>query len=74
MICPWRFTENFNRKIRSMFYVPNFSRTMDLIKRQFLSGQAVNVGGDSWRIQIKDIPAIVVVDAGTLVTINYSGE
>jgi hypothetical protein len=70
-LCPWKFTERFHERIREMFFVANFSRCFDLIKRQFLSGKAVHLGGDRYRIHIKDCPAVVVVSNATLITVYY---
>ena len=57
----------------SVFFVPNFSRQMDLLKRQFISGQAKHLGGDKFLVMVKDFEAEVVVKDGTFVTINLGG-
>lgn len=72
-LCPFRFTNKFYRKLTTLFFVQNFSRQMDLLKRQFISGQAKHLGGDKFLVMVKDFEAEVVVKDGTFVTINLGG-
>ena len=72
-LCPIGYTDHFYHRLRERFIVPNFHRTLNLIKRQFVAGAAQHVGGDRYQVQIKDIPAVVVLDRGKLVTVYYAG-
>ena len=71
-VCPYKFTQLFNERLQRLFYVSNFSRQMDLIKRQFISGVAEHVNGDMYQVNIKDIPALVVMRDATLISVGYA--
>lgn len=70
-IIPYKFTGTFNRKIRELFYVSNFSAAMEHIKRQFRLGVAKPVEDGVYEVKIHSIPALVVMRDATLISVSY---
>lgn len=69
-LCPFRFTRTFNTNLRTVFFVPNFGKTMESIKSQFKAGVAEMVEPDVYQVMIRDIPALVVMRNATLIDVR----
>ena len=68
-----RHSKTFNEKISRLFYVPDIDAMVDDISDQIKTGFATHIGTSLWLINIFDIPAVVVISGGCLVTIRYAG-
>ncbi len=68
--CPYKFTGKFHQKIRTLYHVPNFDRTLNLIRRQFLAGRArpIHDSPNNFIVMIKEFPCQVVLKEGCLIT------
>jgi hypothetical protein len=67
-----RHSKTFNEKISRLFYVPDIDAMVDDISDQIKTGFASQIGKNLWTINIFDIPAVVVLSGGCLVTIRYA--
>ena len=72
-VFPFRFTNKFNERLRTLFYVADFSSVTQSIQHQFKAGVAELVQGDVYMVMIKDIPAHVVMENATLISVRYAG-